>query len=116
MLTNALSVNPLWRDYLELCKPKVVALMMLTTWVGMIMASTPGHFPFKALIIGSLGIGLTASAAAVLNHIVERHSDKHMQRTQNRPVAMGRVSPKQALSFALLIGSTGLGILGKTLI
>lgn len=103
--------KPLWQDYLELCKPKVVLLMMLTAWVGMIMASPPTLFPLKALTIGSLGIALTASSAAIINHIVERHIDCQMKRTQNRPIAMGRVSPKQAARFSLIMGALGLGIL-----
>ncbi len=103
--------KPLWRDYLELCKPKVVLLMLLTAWVGMIMACPASFFPFKALTIGSLGIALTAGSAAIINHIVERKIDCKMKRTQNRPIAMGRVSPEQATRFALIIGILGLSIL-----
>jgi len=103
--------RPLWQDYLELCKPKVVALMLLTAWVGMIMASHPSVFPIKALILGTIGIALSASAAAIINHIMERQSDSKMQRTQNRPIAMGRITPKKASYFAFLLAVLGLGTL-----
>ena len=105
------SNKALWQDYLELCKPKVVLLMMLTAWVGMLLASPPSFLPLKALTLGSLGIALTAGSAAIINHIVDRKIDVHMKRTQNRPVAKGRVSPKQATYFSIIIGITGLAIL-----
>lgn len=101
-----------WQDYLELCKPKVVLLMMLTAWVGMLLASPSSTLiPITALTLGSLGIALTAGSAAVINHIVDRQVDCHMKRTQNRPLAQGRISPKQATYFALIIGILGLSIL-----
>lgn len=105
------SSKGLWRDYLELCKPKVVLLMMLTAWVGMFLASPPSILPLRALIWGSLGISLAASSSAIINHIVDRRIDCHMKRTQNRPVAMGRVTPKQAAYFSFIIGILGLSIL-----
>ena len=58
-----------WQDYLELCKPKVVLLMMLTAWVGMLLASPPAILPLNALILGSLGIALTAGSATIINHM-----------------------------------------------
>ena len=56
--------QPLWRDYLELCKPNVVALMALTAVVGMLL-SVPGMVPLDILLLGNLGIGLCAASAAV---------------------------------------------------
>lgn len=107
----ASSPTGLWRDYLELCKPKVILLMMLTAWVGMFLASPPHYFPLRALLVGSVGIALAAGSSAIINHIVDRRIDTHMKRTQNRPVAMGRVSPKQAGYFSFFIGVLGLAIL-----
>lgn len=100
-----------WQDYLELCKPKVVLLMLLTAWVGMFLASPPSYFPLKALTLGSLGIALTAGSAAIINHIVERKIDTHMKRTQNRPIAKGRICVKKAALFSITIGIIGLSIL-----
>lgn len=99
-----------WKDYLELTKPKVVALMILTSVIGMCLA-TPGWVPLKIFVFGNLGIALCAGAAAVINHVVDRQIDTIMARTHKRPVATGRVEPLQALLFATVIGSTGMAIL-----
>ena len=63
MATTVLTHITHWRDYLELCKPKVVALIVFTAMVGMFLA-TPGWVPLNALIAGTLGIGLAAASAA----------------------------------------------------
>ena len=79
----------LWRDYLELCKPKVVALMLLTAIVGMFLA-VPGMVPPMRLMLATTGIALAAASAAVVNHIFDRHIDAIMARTQRRPIVRGR--------------------------
>ena len=99
-----------WRDYLELTKPNVVALMILTTVIGMFL-SVPGMVPVDVLILGNLGIALCAGAAAVVNHVVDRRIDTIMARTFNRPVAKGRVEPIQAMIFAALLGIVGMAVL-----
>jgi len=98
------------RDYLELCKPKVVALLVFTALVGMILAS-PGELPWQALLLGNLGIGLTAGAAAAVNHLVDRGVDARMARTRRRPLPSGHVATADAGVFAAVIGCTGLGLL-----
>lgn len=98
------------RDYLELTKPKVVALMILTSIIGMFL-SVPGMVPFHILILGNIGIALCAGAAAVINHVVDRKIDLKMSRTLNRPVAKGRVSPYQAIFFSAVLGLLGMTIL-----
>lgn len=99
-----------WRDYLELTKPRVVALMVLTAVIGMCLA-TPGMVPPDILLFGNLGIALSAASAAVINHVVDRQIDAVMARTHKRPVATGRVEPLQALLFAFTLGVLGIGIL-----
>lgn len=99
-----------WKDYLELTKPKVVALMILTSVIGMYLA-TPGWVSLNILFFGNLGIALCAGAAAVINHVVDRQIDTKMARTHKRPVATGRVEPIQAVLFALMIGSIGMVML-----
>lgn len=99
-----------WRDYYELCKPRVVMLMILTSLIGMFLA-VPGMVPLDVLFIGNLGIALCAGSAAAVNHLVDRHVDKKMARTFNRPIAKGRVEPIQAALFALVIGSLGMVLL-----
>jgi len=99
-----------WRAYYELCKPRVVALMMLTTLVGMCLAA-PGMVPLNSLIVGNLGIALAAGSAAVINQLVDSRIDAIMLRTKQRPIPTGQVSTKHALWFAFIIGSLGIGIL-----
>ncbi len=99
-----------WRDYYELCKPRVVALMLLTAWVGMCLA-TPGWVNASVFVLASMGIALAAGSAAVINHCVDHHLDTKMRRTYRRPVAAGRVSIEHALGFAVILGVVGLGLL-----
>ncbi len=99
-----------WSDYLELCKPKVVALMILTSVIGMLLA-VPGMVPLDILILGNLGIALCAGSAATVNHLVDRQIDQKMLRTFNRPVATGRVEPVKAAWFAAVTGVLGMAIL-----
>lgn len=108
--TSTLKDQPRWRDYLELCKPKVVALMLMTSLIGMLLA-VPGMVPLDILILGNLGIALCAGSAAAINHLVDRQIDSKMQRTHNRPIAKGRVEPYKALIFAMVIGVLGMVIL-----
>ncbi|QJD59749.1 protoheme IX farnesyltransferase [Pseudomonas sp. gcc21] len=109
-VSSALTASAGWRDYLELTKPKVVALMIITSAIGMLLASD-GFVPWSVLLLGNLGIALCAGSAAAVNHVVDRRIDLHMARTQRRPLAQGRVNPFNALVFATLIGGAGLGIL-----
>lgn len=99
-----------WRDYLELCKPKVVALMVFTAWGGMLLASS-GNLPWRAFLFGTLGIALMAAAAAAINHVVDRHIDAQMRRTRRRPLPTGHLEVRHCLSFALVLGSLGLALL-----
>ena len=99
-----------WRDYYELCKPRVVALMLLTSLIGMFLA-VPGMVPLDVLLLGNAGIALCAASAAVVNHVVDRHVDQRMAPTFNRPVAQGRVPPANALVFAFLVGLAGMTVL-----
>ncbi|HBZ93722.1 MAG TPA: protoheme IX farnesyltransferase, partial [Pseudomonas sp.] len=99
-----------WRDYLELTKPRVVMLMLITSLVGMFLATRAG-VPWTVLLFGNLGIGLCAGAAAAVNHVVDRRIDSIMARTHKRPVTAGRVSPVAALTFALALAIAGMSLL-----
>jgi len=99
-----------WRDYLELCKPRVVAVMLLTAVVGMFLA-TPGLPPLDAVLLGTLGIAMASGSAAAVNQVLDRHIDARMARTHRRPLPQGRVAPGQALLFAALLGVAGIGLL-----
>lgn len=103
-----------WPDFLELTKPRVVALMLITALIGMCMA-VPGFVPWEPLILGNLGIGLCAGAAAAINHVVDERIDQKMSRTTNRPVATGRVRQTEALIFAALLAVLGAVLLAWTI-
>ena len=96
--------------YYELCKPRVVALMLITSLVGMLLA-TPSWVPLRILILGNLGIGLGACAAAVVNNLVDRRIDALMGRTQFRPLPSGRVTSGQAILFASVLAFLSMLIL-----
>ena len=104
------SLRQQWRDYVELTKPKVVALITFTAMVGMLL-STEAMVPWSVLIFGSMGIALVAGAAAAINHLVDQHIDAIMARTQNRPLPSGTLEARQVLLFAGLIGTSGLVLL-----
>ncbi|WP_434457283.1 protoheme IX farnesyltransferase [Stutzerimonas urumqiensis] len=99
-----------WRDYLELTKPRVVVLMLITSLVGMFLATRAG-VPWTVLVFGNLGIALCAGAAAAVNHVVDRRIDAIMARTHKRPLAVGRVAPVSALLFALVLGVAGMALM-----
>jgi protoheme IX farnesyltransferase len=99
-----------WNDYYELCKPRVVALIVFTAIVGMLLA-TPGMVPWQPLLFGTLGIGMAAASAAAINQIVDQRVDADMLRTSKRPLPTGHLTNTQALVFAGLLGITSMAIL-----
>ena len=101
---------PPWRDYLALCKPRVVALILFTALVGMFL-STDGWMPFNAWFWGLLGIALAAAAGAALNHWVDEEIDARMERTRERPLPQGKISGRQAVAFALLLATLSMAVL-----
>lgn len=98
------------RQYLELCKPKVVALIVFTAVVGMLLA-VPAWPPFNAWFFGTIGIGLAASSAAAINHLLDQRIDAVMARTRNRPLPSGQLGVTQVLTFALVLGVISMTIL-----
>ncbi len=94
-----------WRDYYELCKPKVVGLILFTTVVGMLLAIPDfASVPWHVVVFGLLGIGLAAASGAAMNHWVDQRIDAVMQRTQNRPLPEGKMASQSALFFSLALG------------
>ena len=100
----------IWRRYLELTKPRVVALIVFTAIVGTLLAS-PGLPPPGALIWGNLGIALASACAAAINHVLDRRIDEQMARTRRRPLPTGQLTETQALTFAAILGVTSMAIL-----
>ena len=99
-------------NLLDLCKLKVVSLILLTAVVGMFLAVPAPYFPDWLLVLNaSIGIGMAAASAAVFNHVVDEKIDTQMSRTDQRPLPQGKVSRFQALTWGVLLGVLGLGIL-----
>jgi protoheme IX farnesyltransferase len=96
--------------YYELCKPKVVYLIVFTAVVGMILA-VPGWPPINALVFGTLGIALAASSAAAINHLLDQRIDRVMARTRNRPLPAGQLGTTQVLVFALILAALSMAVL-----
>jgi protoheme IX farnesyltransferase len=98
------------KNYVELCKPRVVMLMILTSIVGMVLAPSTS-FPMVPMILGNLGIAMVASAAAALNHAADQQIDKIMGRTQHRPLVQGKVTARNCLIFSFVLCIVGTLIL-----
>ena len=98
------------RQFLQLTKPRVVSLIVFTAVIGMFLA-TPGVPPLAALAFGTIGIALTAGAAAAINCLIERKLDAVMARTRARPLPRGELTSRQTLIFACALGGIGLGVL-----
>jgi protoheme IX farnesyltransferase len=99
-----------WRDFYELGKPRVVALIVFTAVVGMFLA-VPGMPPLDKLLFGTVGIGFAASAAAAINHLLDQRADAVMFRTRHRPLPTGHVTERQVLIFALMLAMLSMIIL-----
>ena len=96
-----------WREYLELTKPKVVLLLMVTAIIGMFLA-TPGMVPLDILVFGSIGMAFAMGASAVVNHVMDKRIDIMMARTFDRPVAQGKIDSQKAIIFAALLSIASL--------
>lgn len=90
------------RDYWDLTKPKVVALIVFTALVGMFLAipGMPSVVQIQSGALGFLGIWLAAAAAAAINQLLDAKIDAQMARTSWRPLVVGKVRPVQVLVFA----------------
>ncbi|HEX5340562.1 MAG TPA: heme o synthase [Gammaproteobacteria bacterium] len=99
-----------WRDFYELGKPRVVILIVFTAIVGMFL-SVPGLVPLDKFIFGTIGIGLAASAAAAINHLLDRRADAAMFRTRGRPLPTGHVTERQVLVYALTLAMLSMIVL-----
>ena len=103
-------VRSLVRDFYELGKPRVVALIVFTAVVGMFL-STPGLVPFNAIVWGTIGIGLAAASAAGFNQILDQRADAIMNRTRMRPLPQGQITTTEAVMFSSAIGVLSMVVL-----
>jgi heme o synthase len=105
------------KDYLELTKPRITWLILMSTGIGYFFGLPAGAFrwmgwpSWSALLITLVGTALIASGTAALNQWYERDSDLKMRRTQDRPLPGGRLGARQAFIFGWVLAIAGFAIL-----
>jgi UbiA prenyltransferase family len=102
-----------WRDYVTLTKPRIMSLLLITGFCGMI-AGARGWPGTATGLSAMLGLALACGGASALNHVLDRDIDPLMgERTKRRPVASGRVSPSRALEFGLALSALSFVLLAS---
>lgn len=97
-------------DFLELAKPRITSLVLVTAGVGYAVGGR-GSFDGLAFLVFMAGTALLCGGASALNHYLERDTDALMQRTSRRPIPAGRLRPEEALVFGLALSASGLALL-----
>jgi heme o synthase len=101
-----------WKDYITLTKPRIMTLLLLTGACGMVVGA--GGFPSAWLFVVTMaGLALACGGASALNHVIDRDIDRHMRRTDKRPVAADRVAPTRALEFGLALSALSFVLLAS---
>src|SRR5215208_456074 len=104
-------VRQVLADYVTLTKPKVQLLLLLTTVTTMYVAGDPS---VSLVLLTLLGGSLSAGGAAAVNHYWDRDIDGQMARTATRPIPSGRVSPRAALAYGLILQLLSFALLATT--
>ena len=107
---SAYKILNLTREFIMLTKPRVNLLIMFTAIVGMLLAHD-GTLNLEIIFFASLGIGLAASAAAIINQVIDQKIDSIMDRTKSRPLVQGNIKSSHAVVFALFLSTSSLFIL-----
>ncbi|MCS6897803.1 MAG: heme o synthase [Nitrospira sp.] len=104
-----------WRvlDFVQLTKPRIAVMVLFTVAIGALLAGR-GRVDMVLILNVLAGTGLVAGAAGAFNHLMERHVDAQMRRTENRPLPAGRLQPSEVLIFGLTLATTGLSWLALT--
>jgi heme o synthase len=103
-----------WRDYVTLTKPRIMSLLLITGFCGMI-AGARGWPGTGTAVAAMAGLALACGGASALNHVLDRDIDPLMgERTKQRPVASGRVAPSRALEFGLALSALSFVLLATT--
>ena len=92
------------RDYIELTKPRIISLLLLTTVATMIVAE-PRLPAISTMLWTMLGGYLAAGGAGAINHYIDRDRDARMARTRGRPLVAGRIEPLHGLVFGIVLGA-----------
>ena len=100
----------LFASYLELTKPRILTLVLVTTVLGFYLGGE-GISSLPLLIFLLLGVALVSGGSSALNHYLEREFDSKMQRTKNRPIPNGTIPPNYALNFGITLTLSGIFLL-----
>jgi heme o synthase len=111
-VTATTGARQLLTDYVELTKPKVQSLLLLTTVTTMEVAGSPS---VTTIALTCAGGYLSAGGAGAVNHYYDRDIDSKMKRTASRPVAAGRIAPRAALTFGLALAAMSFALMSLTL-
>jgi protoheme IX farnesyltransferase len=102
-----------WRDYVTLTKPRIMSLLLVTGFCGMV-AGARGWPGTATAVVAMLGLALACGGASALNHVLDRDIDPLMgERTKRRPVASGRISASRALEFGLALSALSFVLLAS---
>jgi heme o synthase len=107
----ASGVRQVVADYIELTKPKVQSLLLLSTVTTMEVAGSP---PLSKILLTCLGGYLSAGGAGAVNHYYDRDIDARMARTASRPIPAGRIAPRAALVYGLVLSALSFALLSLT--
>src|SRR5436190_17250438 len=110
MKTEFLISRSLLSAYVELLKPRILLLVLITTTLGFFLGAK-GIMNFVLLTKLLLGVALVCGGSAALNHYLERDADSRMMRTKNRPLPMGVIQPANALTFGIVLILAGVFLL-----
>jgi protoheme IX farnesyltransferase len=99
------------RDFISLTKPKVQSLLLFTTITTMYVAGDP---KIETVVLTCLGGALSAGGAGAINHYLDRDIDALMKRTSTRPIPAGRIAPRTALWYGILLGAASFALLSLT--
>jgi protoheme IX farnesyltransferase len=103
-----------WRDYVTLTKPRIMSLLLVTGAAGMFVGAE-GAPPLALFVAAMVGLALACGGASALNHVLDADIDRLMgKRTEQRPVAAGRVAPSRALEFGLVLSALSFVLLAST--
>jgi protoheme IX farnesyltransferase len=108
VIAVAVSLRSVIADYVEMTKPKVQSLLLLTTATTMYVAADPS---LELVAATCLGGALSAGGAGAVNHALDRDIDAQMKRTADRPVASGRVTPQAAIVYGCLLACASFALL-----
>jgi len=99
-----------YKAYIESSKPKVVMLMIFTSFIGMLLAN-PLQLNLEILILGNIGIALMSLSAGSINQLLDQKIDSIMHRTKSRPLVLGVLSTRNVIIYSFILASVGFYIL-----